>query len=360
MVGAILAHAAVIAGFAWITIRAPRYDANAASPEPEQHGDVPLSPTPAVTFAFTNVDVARLPLAPVPGAGDAIGDPGDRAGGGGGPRDGAWTGRRDHELTRAEPWNGGDAYRAAHDDTHAPPRTTEAIHRAPDPDTGDRARAQVGAEGESRASVGDATGQGAGTAPQASLDRDPIFDAPAGRTSPTRIEGASRANDRAPYADVGPRAEDVQRHGAPGDDRAVAASSDATHPDPYDLSPSSGGRGAGAPGGAGDGRITVTAAAQDPYLRAFLRKLEDAVVFPKDLARDLRSGRVIASFRLAADGTIRDIRIDVPSAYPAFDAALATGLRQLRSLGPVPRRLLHDAADIRIRVPFTFANPMIR
>jgi TonB family protein len=405
MTVAIAVHAIAIAIFAWITISTREI---AAPPASDERADAPATAaaTPGAanastaTFAFLDVDVAQVPRAPWPGPGDALGGdatplprarvdlPGDRAadrGGGapGGPT--AWSGRRDHDiLLRGEPWNGGDAYRTAHDHPRAAPRTTEAIHRAPIADTGDRARAQAGAPGEDRASRGDASGQGGADAPRIASTADPIFDAPAGRTAPARTPGASRDQAHDAYADVGERANDVQAHGAPGDDRAVAASSDRMRVDPYDLTPASAGgadrgvrgasgSGASTEGGrapgtassradarAGDGGLTVTAAPEDPFFRDFLRRLEGAVVFPRELAIDMRTGRVIASFHVGADGTIRDLRVEVPSAYPAFDHALVAALRHLGTLGPVPRRLLGEAAEIRVRVPFTFANPMIR
>jgi TonB family protein len=143
-----------------------------------------------------------------------------------------------------------------------------------------------------------------------------------------------------------------------GDDRAVAAQSDATRTDPYDITPAAPGGGDRGAGTGGDG--SVTAAPEDPYFRAFLRRLEGAVVYPDDLRRDLRSGRVVASFQLAPDGTIRDLRVDVHAPYAELDRALVAALRQLGTLGPVPSRLLRDGAGIRVRVPFTFSNPMIR
>jgi TonB family protein len=401
---AILAHVAGLALFAWIVLSDRSADEPAAasagaSPAPSA---APGAASPAA-IALLDVDVRAPahPPAPAPGPGDQVGtgaaiatgaaldEPGARAadrGGGapGGPA--AWTGRRaraDDALLRAEPWNGGDTYRSAHDDTRAPPATTEAIHRAPRPDTGDRQAGPVEPPGAPRGSIGAAAGQGAGAAPREPLAADPVLGAPAGASTPA---GAARPGaDRAAYADVGARAEDVQRHGAVGDDRAVAARSDATRPAPYDVTPPSAGgddhgvRGRagdgaspdgheGAPGTAsshtdataGDGGPTVTAAPEDPYFREFLRRLESAVVYPDDLRRDLRSGRVVASFRLMADGTIRDLRVEVHAPYAELDRALVAALRQLGTLGPVPSRLLRDGGQIRVRVPFVFSNPIIR
>jgi len=400
------AHAVAIAILALVTIERRAVPAGTVEPRAPASTTSPpardLAP-PAPTFSFLAVDVERIPRAPLPGVGDAVGGdahpmprapidqpgarPADRGGGGpGGPN--AWSGRRDRSddaLLRAEPWNGGVDYRSAHDDTHAPPRTTEAIHRAPVAATGDRQRAHAGAPGETAASRGDASGQGAGDAPRATLDADPIFDRAAGRTAEVRAPGASQASRDPAFAEVGAVAHDVARHGAPGDDRAVAASSDATRADAFDITPASSGgddrgvhgdRGAGnlrdgsgprggtaasradvAPGDAG---LTVTAAAGDPYFRAFLRRLERTVVFPMELAKQLRSGRVIAHLRVAPDGSIHDLRIEVPSEFPDFDRALLTALRQMGALGPVPRRLLGLASGLDVRVPFVFSSPMIR
>ena len=98
----------------------------------------------------------------------------------------------------------------------------------------------------------------------------------------------------------------------------------------------------------------------DPYLRELLRKIDKEIRFPRDLKLDLRSGRVIASMTLHADGSISDVVIATSSGYRGFDDELARVLRALRKLGHAPAALLDGRRAIKVMVPYTFRNPMIR
>ena len=110
----------------------------------------------------------------------------------------------------------------------------------------------------------------------------------------------------------------------------------------------------------GDRDLSVKATAQDPYFRAVLTRLGKEVQFPRDLAVDLRSGRPIAAFVLAADGTVSDIRLHTTSGFRGFDAELLRAVRTLKDLGPVPDRLLDGRSRLKVLVPFEFRSPLAR
>ena len=345
------------------------------SPEP---ASFELAPVAFISLDF--VDLAGLPVAAVPGPGDAASFDGmhpaprasadlpgrEAADRGGGAEGGAatWTGRRDPDQTalRAQLWNGGDSYRAPRRDVGRRAATTEAIARAPEKTWGDRQRREVARDGVPAQARGDAE--------------------PA---RPTRVDGATRPTDQGAMVDRGETATDVETHGEVGDDVAVAAASAETDPDPFDLTPARSGavagegvRGADAGEGAlaegrgegtaatrsraakGRGGTSVFASRTDPYLRELLRRLDKEIRFPRDLKLDLRSGRVIAVLTLRADGTIVDVAVATSSGYAGFDDELTRALKKVGALGEVPSSLLDGKRSLKVMVPYTFRNPMIR
>jgi len=320
----------------------------------------------------------------------SIDRPGDTAAeAGGGATGGAtiWAGRRDRlddATLLAEPWNGGTDYRAAHDRRDDSQSSTEAIHRDPTLAPGDRATAPVARAGGDVASHGASAGIGAGDGDALWRDADPRFGLKPGQDQAVRTDGATQRTRDPAYVETGARSADVTTRGDhTADDQAVAAASKETNPDVYDLTPAqSGGTDRGVAGADGDGPTTdgtgdgegatrahaatgdrdlsVKATAQDPYFRAVLTRLGKEVQFPRDLAVDLRSGRPIAAFVLAADGTVSDIRLHTTSGFRGFDAELLRAVRTLKDLGPVPDRLLDGRSRLRVLVPFEFKSPMLR
>ncbi|MCB9570917.1 MAG: energy transducer TonB [Kofleriaceae bacterium] len=314
----------------------------------------------------------------------------DRGGGDvGGPT--TWTGRRDDPedaALRAQVWSDPRAYRAPRADTGRREASPEAVSRAPERTYGDRQVRELARDGADAARPSAAAdGPGAGATAGASWrDADPVFDAAAGRPVPARRDGATRPATEAAMVDPGAAAVDVTRRGAAGADVAVAAASDQRQPDPYDLTPARAGgragegvrgrraadgavadgrgrgRGTGASRAAlaeGDGGAATWASRTDPYLRDLLRRLDREVVFPHDLALDMRSGRSIATLQLHADGRVSDITIVTSSGFAGFDAELRRALGAIGDLGPVPARLLDGRASLRVMVPYTFRNPVI-
>jgi TonB family protein len=316
--------------------------------------------------------------------------PGARAaerGGGapGGPA--SWTGRRDDPADAtllAEPWNDGRAYRAAHDRTSARTASREAIHRTPAPASGDRAIAPLARDGTDVPSRGGATGQGAGDGDAAWRDADPRFGLRPGRDQAVRADGATRPTRDPVLAERGAASADVTTRGAATRDReAVAAASRETIPDRYDLTPVQAGgadrgvRGAAGAGALPDGRgagdaasradvaagardLAIEARRQDPYFRKLYVLIDRAVRFPRDLAVDLRSGRTVARFVLAADGSISDIALHASSGFRGFDDELVRALRSLPSLPPAPATLLDGRSELHVRVSYEFRNPVVR
>lgn len=325
---------------------------------------------------------------PLPAA--AIDRPGDTAAeAGGGATGGAtiWAGRRDRlddATLLAEPWNGGTDYRTAHDDRDDHAESVEAIHRDPAFAAGDRATAKAAHAGGPVASHGATDGLGAGDGDAVWRDADPRFGLVPGHDQAVRTAGATQTTRTPALAETGARSADVTTRGErTADDQAVAAASAETNPDVYDLTPSqSGGTDRGVAGAAGDGALTdgtgtgegatrahaakgdrdlaVKATAQDPYWRELIVRLGKEIVFPRDLAIDLRSGRPIAAFVLAADGTVSDIRLHTTSGFRGFDAELLRAVRTLKDLGPVPDRLLDGRSKLRVLVPFEFRSPLAR
>jgi TonB family protein len=314
--------------------------------------------------------------------------PADRGGGAAGGVD-TWTERRDRAsdaALRAQVWSSDAAYRAPRADRGRVATTPEAINRRPEPSYGEREPRAAARDGAPRASRGDATGAGnvGGALPAVAT-----ADARAGRDGATIAARADGATARAPEparVEPGDTAVDVSRRGPAVGDRAVAAASDQRRPDPYDLTPPRAGGSAGGEGVAGplaasgmvaDGwRAPGTAATRwgadtdeerathasrsDPFFLELFRRLDREVVFPRDLAIDLKSGRVVAAVTLRADGGLHAIELHASSGYRGFDDALLGALRRLGPLGPVPAPLIAGRAQLRVLIPFTFKSSMIR
>lgn len=317
--------------------------------------------------------------------------PGVRAADRGGGAEGGtatWTERRDRAddaALRSRIWNSPDAYRtprAGGDRTAASP---EAINRD-DAAYGDRAPARQARDGAVTASVGDASGQGAPGIPvlPAIATPDATTGAP-GATVPARTSGAPQPTTEATYVDRGAPAVDITRKGATSDDRTVAAASNQRRVDPFDLTPPrSGGdhegegvAGSAAPGmvadgwgrhgtaaaradvSAGPGNASTFATRQDPYFVELFRRLDRTIEYPRDLAIQMVSGRVVAIITLRSDGTMAAVSVHAGSGHAAFDDQLTGALRRIGKLPPVPRALLEGRSELRVMIPYTFRSPMI-
>src|SRR5688572_14733167 len=183
---------------------------------------------------------------PLPSA--EVDRPGDRAaerGGGatGGPT--VWADRRDRlddATLLAEPWNGGDDYRAAHDRSGARTASAEALHRRRDTGAGDRQARRLAADGAAVASTGATAGIGAGDGDALWRDADPRFGLKPGAPQEVRRGGATQVTRDPAFADRGAASADVTtRDDRTGDRETVAAASRETTPDPFDLTPAQSG-----------------------------------------------------------------------------------------------------------------------
>lgn len=324
----------------------------------------------------------------LPRAAELPGDrPADRGGGAvGGVA--TWTDRRDRAsdaALRAQIWSSDEAYRAPRADGARSASSPEAIDRRASPSYGEREPRPRAHDGALVASRGDAAGAGVdGAAVPLGRAADARAGAP-GATIAARTDGATARSAEAAHVDVGPAAVDVVRHGPAAGDRAVAAASDQRRPDPFDLTPPRAGGEAGgegvagvtAPGMVADGwRAPGTAASRwgadtaeeratyatrsDPYFVELFRRLDRAVVFPRDLAIALQSGRVVARVTLRADGVLVAVDVHAASGHRGFDDALTGALRTIGPLGPVPAALIGDRPSLRVLIPYTFKSSMIR
>lgn len=378
----------------WLRIAVPVLPGSAGAPPP--------AAIEAQTVGLLAIVPPALSLDAILGAGDDLGGtgraarpssadlPGDRAAGrGGGAEGGAetWTERRDRAddaALRKQVWTSDHAYLAPRSAGLTPAASPEAIARGPDRQYGDRAPRVLAAQGADEAALGDASGLGNDGAPTAA-GADDARQGRTGASVPRRRDGAITRVVEAAYVDPGARAVDVARRGPTADDRAVAASSDQRRPDPFDLTPP---RSGGLPTGegvrgepgsgvaidgwgngteasraraeAGEGGAPTWASRRDPYFLELFRKLDERIVYPRDLAIALVSGRVVAQIAIRADGTVRDVGIHAGSGYAQFDDQLTAALRGVGTLGPVPTAILGGRDELRVRIPYTFKSRMIQ
>lgn len=398
---AALAHAALFTLFDDVLLETARLRLGVASIPPAA---AERTPTATALDPQAVGLIAALPpalsLDAILGAGDDLGGtgrtarpsdadlPGDRAADRGGGADGGaetWADRRDRAddaALRKQVWTSDHAYLAPRSAGRRPAASPEAIARRLDRTYGDREPRPLAVPGGPAATVGDARGVGNGGVPTSTGD-DAARRGRAGATDPLRRAGATTRVREAAFVDPGERAVDVARRGPTSDDRAVAASSDQRRPDPFDLTPPrSGGtagegvRGVAAPGIAtdgwgagteasrafaepGDGGAATYASRRDPYFLELFRKLDQRIVYPRELAIALVSGRVVAQLTLRADGTVRDLGLHASSGHPQFDDQVTGALRAMK-LGPVPSAILAGRGEVRVRIPYTFKSPVIQ
>jgi len=110
---------------------------------------------------------------------------------------------------------------------------------------------------------------------------------------------------------------------------------------------------------AGPGNASTFATRQDPYFVELFRRLDRTIEYPRDLAIQMVSGRVVAIITLRSDGTMAGISVHAGSGHSAFDEQLTGALRRIGKLPPVPRALLEGRSELRVMIPYTFRSPMI-
>ncbi|MEJ7597402.1 MAG: TonB family protein [Kofleriaceae bacterium] len=310
---------------------------------------------------------------------------------GGGGASGAtqFTGRRDqttdvpihHEL-----WNGKRDYQSAHEKTARTARSPEAVRQSREQDIGDRAKAtRVASAGAAQVSTGGAeAGRGPATiAPVGAPSAGGT--APAGTQTPAAQAGAMRPNPTPAQVEPGVHSTDVPVRGpTPTDNTNTAAASRDLKAGPFEITPPATGgtartgvAGTPAPGQSAAGRSTgtaqtrwgvakgprnlgITAEAQDPYFRTMFARLGKIVVYPRNLAIELRSGRPIAELTLRADGGLSRATIAVPSGKPEFDKELVRAIGVLGRLPPPPASLLEGRLEIRVRIEWVFDPGILR
>ena len=72
------------------------------------------------------------------------------------------------------------------------------------------------------------------------------------------------------------------------------------------------------------------------------------------------AGRVVEIVTLRADGHLVAAAVHASIGHRAFDDQLIGALRSVGRLAPVPAALHEGKAALRVMIPYTFRNPMIR
>ncbi|RMH41796.1 MAG: TonB family protein [Deltaproteobacteria bacterium] len=387
---AIALHVWLLAGLAGPRGLPPSAAGTSVAPAPSVEPLVPVALVtappgalgPPLEVAIGPADVVAPAVGhPLPrGGADLPGQAAASRGGGaaGGPD--TYTGRRDGESLRAQPWSAADRYRIARRRTARRASSREALSRAPAPGWDDRR-----ARGR-RARAGRDQGA-AGGAPVAVRPGGTLATAPApspARARPAAVRGDVVAGPAAPRVDRGPAAVESHRDGPARDAVDAVAASDERRPGPFELTrPRAGGRHDGvagpvpAPGVAPRGRGSSTAAVRaalararrpgalrarrdDPYFRDMYRRIDALVEFPRQLALSLEQGEVVVRFTLLADGSVADVHVDKSSGFAAFDAEVLDALRRAAPYGPVPQALLRGRDRVVVRAPYLFGNPIVR
>jgi TonB family protein len=110
----------------------------------------------------------------------------------------------------------------------------------------------------------------------------------------------------------------------------------------------------------GPGRLSVRARRHDPYFRRMFQRLDEHIVFPRDLALSLRQGEVVVAFTLSASGDVSRLSVQKTSGFTAFDRQVISALRTAAPFGQVPAAVLRGHSAITVEVPYLFKNSLIR
>jgi hypothetical protein len=116
-------------------------------------------------------------------------------------------------------------------------------------------------------------------------------------------------------------------------------------------------------GPGGNGAVDVDS--KDPRLLPYLRRIRQrldplwANAFPPSAAVQLRQGTVILDFTIEEDGRTALLWPPIrPSGIDAFDRSCGDAIEQLGKLDPIPASF--GTKRLRVRVPFTVLNPVVR
>jgi TonB family protein len=360
VVASLLLHVAAAAGLALLPAPRPPVGPGLAASASVEVGVVEQGALPRgapVTAPVGPADfLTPSPSSPSPRADIDAPDPRAAARGGGGDPE-EYTGRRDREELRAQPYNDPRAYRIPRLRTAADRATPEALARVPEPALANQQR-----RGRARARVDDPA-----------LLREALAEA---------VQGASGdlvARATQPLVEAGAAATEATRHARERDDTSAAQASNERHPEELDLTRPGSAAAAAAAGPSrdappshtglggtpqdvpeGHGQAASRALLQDAYFRNLYARVIERVRFPPELAISFEQGEVVVEFSLRPDGTVAEVRVARPSGYKAFDAAVVTAIRAAGPFGPLPRGFAPAGADLHVSAPFLFDNPLIR
>jgi TonB family protein len=337
----------------------------------EAHAPEPIAWGPA------DLD-ASAPASPWPRADVSTPDPLPAAHGGGG-EGGAplWTGRRDDDTLRAQAWNDPQEYRLGRHRTGRRRTSPEAVVRSPDPGLDaltrpHRRRPGVATPGAERAV---ASWEGEEPWPTEGVPGRQAVDAAVG--SP--VHALTRKGDVATEATT---------RGVAMDNVEAAQASSETHPEAFELTHAqSGGHtgegvlsarpgdgisalALGSQGGEGGtpadverelgGHPSMRARPQNAYFRRLYDRVFARVSYPRELALGLEQGELIVELLLDADGSLARVQIARSSGFRAFDEAILSAVSRAAPFGRVPEALRGGRAELTVRLPFKFDNPLIR
>ena len=105
--------------------------------------------------------------------------------------------------------------------------------------------------------------------------------------------------------------------------------------------------------GAGKGAIGGGAGPGDDYLDRLRRWLNKFKHYPKDAEDKKQEGKLVVSFTILRDGTVRDAQIEHGSGVPALDEAALQMLRDASPVPPLPETYRPDQAAIALPVDYS-------
>lgn len=116
-----------------------------------------------------------------------------------------------------------------------------------------------------------------------------------------------------------------------------------------------------APGAGGRGALDTRDSRYQAWLLAQRRRVQDAMVFPRERQLQMDQGVVVYTFSVDRAGQLVGTpRLARSSGHADIDAAALRAIRQTLPAAPPPSVLMEGRSEFPVRIHLNFSNPMIR
>ena len=116
-----------------------------------------------------------------------------------------------------------------------------------------------------------------------------------------------------------------------------------------------------APGAGGRGALDTRDSRYQAWLLTQRRRVQDAMVFPRERQLQMDQGVVVYTFSVGRAGQLVGTpRLARSSGHADIDAAALRAIRQTLPSAPPPNVLMEGRTEFPVRIHLNFSNPMVR